>query len=153
MFSLDNLWDGLGALIIDNPDVNYFTGKVTMYPNYNIAARDLILTFMHYYFPDNENLVTPIKPLKLVGDKEKMEALFKGLDYKEGHKVLHQEVKALGENIPPLINSYMSLSATMKTFGTAINEHFGDVEETGIIVTIADIFPSKKERHVNTYKK
>ena len=82
-----------------------------------------------------------------------MEALFKGLDYKEGHKVLHQEVKALGENIPPLINSYMSLSATMKTFGTAINDHFGDVEETGIIVTIADIFPSKKERHVNTYKK
>ena len=153
LFSLDNLWDGLGALVIDNPDVMYFTGKVTMYPDYNITARDLILTFMHYYFPDNENLVTPIKPLKLLGDKEKMEALFKGLDYKEGHKVLHQEVKALGENIPPLINSYMSLSATMKTFGTAINDHFGDVEETGIIVTIADIFPSKKERHVNTYKK
>ena len=80
LFSLDNLWDGLGALVIDNPDVMYFTGKVTMYPDYNITARDLILTFMHYYFPDNENLVTPIKPLKLLGDKEKMEALFKGLD-------------------------------------------------------------------------
>src|ERR1035437_515485 len=30
LFSLDNLWDGLGALIEGNPDVKYFSGKVTM---------------------------------------------------------------------------------------------------------------------------
>jgi hypothetical protein len=153
LFSLDNLWDGLGALVIDNPDVKYFFGKVTMYPDYNSKARDLILVFMHYYFPDNENLVTPIVPLTLDCNKEEIEKLFRGLDYKEGHKVLNQHVRALGENIPPLINSYMNLSATMKTFGTAINSHFGDVEETGIIVRIDDIYPTKKERHVATYKK
>jgi hypothetical protein len=42
-------------------------------------------------------------------------------------------VRARGENIPPLVNAYMNLSATMRTFGTSVNEHFGDVEETGIL--------------------
>jgi hypothetical protein len=41
----------------------------------------------------------------------------------------------------------------MKTFGTSMNSHFGEVEETGILVTIADIYDTKKERHLATYKK
>lgn len=153
LFSLDNLWDGLGALVVDNPDTKYFFGKVTMYTHFNQRARDMILFFMNYYFPDREKMVSPHEPLDYNTDVSDLEQLFKGLDYKEGHKVLNQHVRALGENIPPLINSYMNLSATMKTFGTSLNSHFGEVEETGILVTIADIYETKKERHINTYRK
>jgi hypothetical protein len=46
----------------------------------------------------------------------------------------------------------MNLSPTMKTFGTAANPHFGDVEETGIMVTIADIYDEKKLRHIASYQ-
>lgn len=154
LFSLDNLWDGLGALIVDNPDMKYYFGKVTMYNSFNAEARDMILYFMKYYFPDNEKLVHPHKELGYKTDKVKnFESLFKGLPYKDGHKVLNQHVRALGENIPPLVNTYMNISATMKTFGTAANTHFGDVEETGILVTISDIYDTKKERHINSYHK
>lgn len=153
LFSLDNLWDGLGALVVDNTDVKYFYGKVTMYTDFNKEARDLILFFMNYYFPDADKLVVPKNPLKLEGDLTKMGGFFKGLDYKEGFKVLNAKVRELGENIPPLVNQYMNLSPTMKMFGTAVNDHFGDVEETGILVTIADIYESKKERHIISYKK
>ena len=153
LFSLDNLWDGLGALIVDYKDIKYFYGKVTMYTHYNANARNMILYFMNYYFPDKEKLVYPFKPLMIKSDPKEFEPLFKGLNYKEGHMVLNQNVRNLGENIPPLVNSYMNTSPTMKTFGTAINEHFGGVEETGILVTIKDIYPTKKERHVSSYKK
>ncbi len=153
LFSLDNLWDGLGAMVVDNPDTHYFFGKVTMYTHYNVEARDTLLSFMHYYFGDSEQLVTPIHCVKYQHDLASFHPLFAGLDYKEGHKALNQCIRELGENIPPLINSYMNLSATMKTFGTAVNDLFGDVEETGILVKIADIFESKKERHVQSYIK
>ena len=153
LFSLDNLWDGLGALVVDNPDMKYFFGKVTMYTHFNQRARDMILFFMKYYFPDKEDLVKPHEELKYHTDVSDLEAMFKGHSYKEGHKVLNQHVRALGENIPPLVNSYMNLSATMRSFGTALNTHFGEVEETGIMVTIADIYDTKKERHVTTYQK
>ncbi|MGP8216278.1 MAG: GNAT family N-acetyltransferase [Bacteroidia bacterium] len=152
LFSLDNLWDGLGALVVDNPDMKYFFGKVTMYRHFNVRARDMILYFMQYYFPNKGNLVIPIDPLPLNHDMYRFGTKLKGKDYKDGHAILNQAVRALGENIPPLVNSYMNLSSTMKTFGTCLNPEFGGVEETGILVSIADIYPSKKERHIDSYK-
>lgn len=152
LFTLDNLWDGLGAIHIDNPDIKYFFGKVTMYMHFNREARDMILHFMQHYFPDNEQLVRPFKPLPLTHNMDAFEKELDGLPYKEGHKILNHHVRARGENIPPLVNAYMNLSATMKTFGTALNDHFGDVEETGILVTLSDIYPTKKERHILSYR-
>lgn len=148
LFALDNIWDGLGAIVVNNPDILYFFGKVTMYPSYNTQARDILLHFMHTYFPDKEHLMKPFHPLVQDYDKAAVAEKFEGLDFKEGFKVLNSLVKENSEFIPPLVNIYMNLSPTMKTFGTAVNPEFGNVEETGILVTIPDIYPEKKERHM-----
>ncbi|GAA0878060.1 GNAT family N-acetyltransferase [Algoriphagus jejuensis] len=153
IFSLDNLWDGLGAVVLLNPDVKYLFGKVTMYPHYNRVGRDLLLYFMNHYFPDKEGLVRPKEELRLSyeTDIESQPNPFVDLNYKEGYKYLNSEIRSLGENIPPLINTYMNLSPTMRTFGTALNDEFGDVEETGIMITLSDIYESKKHRHMDTF--
>jgi hypothetical protein len=148
LFALDNIWDGLGALVMHNPDIRYFFGKVTMYPNYNTASRDFLLHFMHHYFPDTEHLMKPFHPLVQDYDKNYVDEQLKGLDFKDGFKVLNSAVKENGEFIPPLVNIYMNLSPSMKTFGTAVNPEFGNVEETAILVTIDDIYQEKKERHM-----
>lgn len=153
LFSLDNLWDGLGALIVLHPEVDYFFGKVTMYTHFNREARDLIITFMHHYFPDKEQLIRVENPVPLSHDTSDFLKAIQALEYKEGHHLLNAKVRELGENIPPLFNAYMNTSPTMKTFPTCINTHFGDVEETGIMVTIKDIYESKKDRHVNSFLK
>lgn len=151
IFSLDNLWDGLGGVVYLNDDIKYLFGKVTMYTHYNREARDLLLSFMHYYFPDDIGLVKAIEPLKLDHDMAKMQRHFHDLDYKAGHRLLTGMLRELGENIPPLVNTYMNLSPTMKTFGTAINDEFGEVEETGILITIDDVYQTKKTRHIESY--
>ena len=148
LFALDNIWDGLGAIVIENPELKYFFGKVTMYPSYNTEARDFLLYFIHFYFPDNEKLMQPFHPLEQSYNCSDFEKLLAGLSFKDGFKVLNSFVKERGEFIPPLVNIYMNLSPTMKTFGTAVNKDFGNVEETGILVTIPDIFEEKKERHL-----
>ena len=153
MYALDNLWDGIGAVIIENQDVKYMFGKVTMYPDFDTLARDMILFFLKKYFPDDEQLIYPIKPLLIETSNKILNNIFTGCNYDEDYKILIQKVRKLGENVPPLVNAYMNLSATMKTFGTAVNHHFGDVEETGILLTVEDIFPGKKDRHLTTYNK
>lgn len=153
IFSLDNLWDGLGALIVDEPEIKYFFGKVTMYLDFDKTARDYILSFISYFFSDKENLLTTLNPLPYHHNTEDFINELKGLNYKEAYKVLQQKVRFLEENVPPLVGAYMNLSSTMKTFGTVLNTNFGDVEETGILVTIDDIYDSKKERHINSYIK
>lgn len=151
IFSLDNLWDGLGAVVALNPDIKYLFGKVTMYTHYNTEARDFLLAFMQHYFPDNDHLVRPIEEIRIKPDIERFAGAFDGLEYKEGYKILNTRIRALGESIPPLINTYMNLSSTMKTFGTAINDEFGEVEETGILITIDDIYATKKSRHIDSF--
>lgn len=151
LFSLDNLWDGLGSLTVLYPDIRYFFGKITMYSTYNSEARDHLLRFMHHYFPDPDKLVIIPHPLVMQHECRDFLEQIKELPYQQGYVLLNKIVRSLGENIPPLFNSYMNLSPTMRTFGTAINIHFGGVEETGIMVTIEDIYPGKKDRHINSY--
>lgn len=153
MYSLDNLWDGLGAIVIDNPDIKYLFGKLTMYPHYDRLARDLILFFLNMHFPDKEGLMKPHKPLGLETNEKILKNIFTGCNYEENYKILINQIRRLNEGIPPLVNAYMNLSSTMRTFGTALNNNFGNVEETGIIVTIKDIYDFKKDRHLSTYKK
>jgi hypothetical protein len=152
MYALDNLWDGIAALLVENDDVRYLFGKVTMYPDFDRLARDMILFFMHKHFPDPEDLITPLVNIELSTSEKVLNSIFSGYNYQEDYKILVAKVRNLGENIPPLFNAYMNLSATMKTFGTALNDHFGHVEETGILVTVEDIYDIKKERHFVSYK-
>lgn len=153
IYALDNIWDGLGTIIVNYPDIKYLFGKITMYPHFDVLAKDMLMFFMNKYFPDHENLIYPRKPLKIKTDLKVLENLFQGNDYDEDYKILIRKMREQGENIPPLFNAYMNLSSTMRNFGTALNEHFGNVEETGIIVTISDIYDDKKNRHITSYKK
>lgn len=151
IYVLDNLWDGLGALTVVYPEIEYLFGKVTMYPSYDEECRNMILYFLNKHFPDPDRLVTTIKPLETHTDVDAMKRLFPNDTFKEDYKVLNKAVRDHGYNIPPLVNAYMGLSPTMRMFGTAINDEFGDVEESGIFFAISDIFEEKKQRHISTY--
>lgn len=151
LFVLDNLWDGLGALSVVDPSLNYYFGKVTMYNTYNSEARNMILYFLNRHFPDTDKLITPVHPLQTHMDMEKMKTLFHYDNFKDNYKILNQEVRKFGINVPPLVSAYMSLSPKMRVFGTAINHEFGEVEETGILIAIDEILEDKKKRHIETY--
>lgn len=152
IYALDNLWDGLGAVLNLNPGLKHFIGKVTMYPDYNREARNMLLSFLHTIFPDNEFLARPIVPLVSPYELAPFHHLWAGKEYKEAYTLLNKLIREREENIPPMINSYMNLSPTMKTFGTAANNAFGDVEETGIMVHIDDIYEARRERYIKSYE-
>ena len=147
IYALDNLWDGLGALTVIYPQIKYLFGKVTMYPDFH---RELLLGFIHRHFPDPDSLVTPIVPLPSIAASPEIQNRYTG-DYKEDMRILSQFVRAAGYRIPPLVNAYMSLSPTMRSFGTAVNREFGDVEETGILISLDQVYEDKKARHISSF--
>ena len=151
IYVLDNLWDGLGALTVIYPQIKYLFGKVTMYPSYGKEARDILLGFLHKHFHDTQRLVWPLEELPSEAKSQKIQELFTGNDFRENYKILNQTIRSLGRNIPPLVNAYMSLSPTMKVFGTAVNHEFGEVEETGIFLKIEEILEEKKRRHIHSF--
>lgn len=151
LYSLDNLWDGLGAITVLRPDMKYFFGKVTVYPSYDEVAREYIFTFLNTYFPDAENLVEPIEPFVRPAFAADFEGLFKGIGFKEEYKILNSNVRERGVNIPPLVNTYMGLSAKMKSFGYAVCEELGGLIEFAIMVPIYEMYEEKKARHIETF--
>jgi hypothetical protein len=151
MFSLDNLWDGLGALLVEHPEVKYLYGKMTMYTDYDVYARDTLLYFLRNFFSDAQELMRPHQAIESKFPDEEFEKIFVGTTYEENYKILVRTVRQQKENIPPLVNAYMNLSSSMMTFGTAINDHFGGVEETGMLITIQDIYEKKKNRYFYSY--
>lgn len=151
LFALDNLWDGLGALTVVMPNVKYFFGKVTMYPSYHRQGRDMILYFLRKHFGDKDGLITPMNPLKMETEEKELAAIFCKESFKDDYKILNSEIRKLGYNIPPLVNAYMSLSPTMRMFGTAINYEFGEVEETGILIAVDEILEDKRMRHIQSF--
>lgn len=150
LYSLDNLWDGLGSLVDIYPEAKYYFGKVTMYPQLERTSRDMILYFMQNQFPDKDHLVTvrPELNLPILTDPEWLASIFSADNYRDNYKILVKQVRDRGAAVPPLVNAYMNLSPTLRSFGTALNPGFGKVEETGILVTISDMFEEKVKRHL-----
>ncbi len=152
LFALDNLWDGLGALVHSTKGAKYFIGKVTIYNSYPVEARELIYSYMFKYFSDTEQLIVPKLPV-IISDKTKAQAteIFTGKDLNADYKILQKAIRAEGETIPPLFNAYIGLSDTMKMFGTTFDADFGSVYETGIMVKMDDLLEVKRKRYIEPY--
>ena len=151
LYSLDNLWDGLGAIALEIPETRYFFGKITMYPQMNSRAKDMVRFFMLKHFPDANHLVKPFEAMPITMEQKELESLFDGKNYKEDYQILTHSVRALGSVVPPMINAYITLSPTMRCFGTAENKDFGNTDETGILVAIKEIIPEKRARYMESY--
>ena len=152
LFALDNLWDGLGALTHTVKDTRYFIGKVTIYEDYPITARELIYEYMSRYFPDPDIMIIPVTPViisrnsKLIASK-----IFSGNNSSDDYKALQKAIRAEGETIPPMFNAYIGLSDTMLFFGSIFDPNFGNVYETGIMITMADLIETKRKRYIDSY--
>lgn len=152
LFALDNLWDGLGALIHSIKGARYFIGKVTIYNSYPTIARELIYEYVSRYFPDPDGL---IRPHEIVNVSESTKLLAKKIfvdkDPSTDYKALQKAVRIEGETIPSMFHAYIGLTDTMRVFGSIFDPSFGSVYETGIMVTMEDLLEAKKIRYIAPY--
>jgi len=151
LFALDNLWDGIAAIVMQYPDVMYLLGKMTIYRSYNRTARNLIFYYLWKHFGDKENLITPYHPVPEEENPEMVGLILRDEDTKLDYRNLKDAVHRLGCAIPPLVNSYMTISPSLKMFGTGINDEFGDIYDTGILICFNEMYDDKRLRHVLSY--
>ncbi len=152
LFSLDNLWDGLGALVHYEKDVDYFIGKVTLYNSYPKIARELLYEYLNLYFPDNKGLIFPKMPYQISDESVQMaKMLFTENDAKKDYKILQKALKKIDVAVPAMFNAYIGLTNTMKTFGTIVDKEWSNVLETGIMLTVNDLEDNKRKRHIESY--
>ena len=153
IFALDNLFDGLGALMVMyKSSMKYFFGKMTIYSQYPTPAREMIQVFLNKWFgAAHLKRVKLRKPVR-VRRAAKYVKLLTGKTFKDDYRNLKAYVSSFGVSIPPLVNSYMNLSPRMQYFGTGLNDEFGDVYDSGILIPFKYIADDKIRRHIDTVK-
>lgn len=153
IFALDNLWEGIGAIITENTNVRYLYGKITIPENYNQTARILLTWFLDHYFKGKYNLMRPRNPvvsprvLAISGNQ------VTGTNPENDYKIIANFIKSLDVAIPPLISAYLRLAKRITIFGTTVNPEFGNAFETGILIAIRDIHPEKQARYISKIQK
>ena len=151
LFALDNIWDGIGAIMYNHPEMRWMIGKVTIYPDYNETARELIYAYLEQYHMGEKGLFGPYHPLpSMTGNGEKSFP-FVGGDKQENYHILQHAVREQGTVIPPLFSAYLNLTNDLQFFGNAINDELANVYETGIMVDFNAVYPEKKERYITPY--
>ena len=139
IFALDNLWDGIAAVILQHPNIMYLLGKMTIYPTYDKSCRELIEHFLWKHFPDPDELARPKQPVDVEVDGRLL------------NLILKDAIRKLGSGIPPLVNSYMNTSPTLRMLGTGVNDEFFDAYDTGILVCYDEMYAEKRDRHREPY--
>jgi hypothetical protein len=147
LFALDNLWDGLGALTLKYPKVKYFYGRITLYKNLPGAAKYLLFEYLYNHFGQT-GLLSPIQPMHFDFPLNRIHSSGNVAQIELGYTQLSKKLRSMGIFVPPMVNAYIRLSPSMKVLGTFHNKEFGEVDEIAILITIADIYPHKIERHI-----
>ena len=151
LFTMDNLWDGIAGVLLSNPGTEYLFGKMTIYGSYDKLGRELIMYFLEKHFPDREELIRPYSAITPDADRRLLQLVLRENDLKSDLRLLKDALKRLGMGIPPLVNSYINSSSTMKIFGSAVNDELSDAIETGLMIRFDEIYEEKRERHIRTY--
>ena len=153
IFALDNVWDGLVAIIMKNPDLLYFFGKITLYPTYDHITRDLIYHFFWKHFGDKDELVRPWDDQAVMpaSDPELMDLIENKDDVVEDYKLLKAAARLRGVNVPPNVTAYLSITSQMLMFGTAVNRLMHNIEDTAVLIPFDEIYHEKKSRHIGAY--
>ncbi|MBO6247763.1 MAG: GNAT family N-acetyltransferase [Bacteroidales bacterium] len=151
LFTMDNLWDGIASVILKHPGTLYFLGKMTIYPTYDKTSRNLIIHFLKKHFNDADGLVRPKKEIRITDNAKLMDLVLREDDVRKDYRLLKEAVRKLGTNIPPLVNSYINSSSSMRMFGSCVNDELGDAIETGIMIGFDDIYSDKKDRHMEAF--
>ena len=154
LFALDNLWDGLGAIIYQNKHIRYLLGKVTLYPSFEEKARNLIYAYLEQFNKDKQLLAVPHQAFDAdENGRIAAQSLFTEASIEENFKLLLNTVRQMNTVVPPLFVAYLHLCPTLRYFGNAANDEFGDVYETGIMVPLDEIDSAKRDRHIGSFER
>ena len=153
IFALDNLWDGLVAIIMKYPNLLYYFGKITVYPSYDHITRNLLYHFLWKHFGDKEELVRPWEDQAIMpdSDPELMNLIVNKEDMVEDYKLLKAAGKLRGVNLPPNMTIYLSITSQMLMFGTAVNRLMHNIEDTSVLIPFDSIYHDKKQRHIGAF--
>lgn len=152
IFAIDNLWDGIGALICRLPNIKYLFGRVWLSSSLGDHATNLIIYFLEKHYINIRDIIQPIGDFEIKIDDTWARNQLTMEDFNEDYKILNTELRRLGKTIPPLLNAYIKLAKKIRYFGVAADTMSRNVKDVGILVPLDEVYKNKVDRYISSFK-
>lgn len=146
IFALDALWEGV-AKIVKLTNAEYLFGRVTLYEELGVRARNILVGYMQHITPSDSALMKAKEPLRVGISRRRFSQIFNADTPEENYKILLSKMRSMHRRIPPIISSYLRLSPSLRLFGSYRNRELGGVVESAIMLTISDFYDKVKSRY------
>ena len=152
--ALSYLWQGLGAILLINPEIKFLFGGVSLSNSYLKEAKELIIYFYKKWFRADSNLAYA-KNRFIISEKrnEELKNIFSSDDYKNEFKILKNMLKVYGHSVPTLFKQYSELceKGGIEFLDFGIDADFQNCVDGLIMVEVDKIKYSKKEKYINNH--
>lgn len=150
-YSLDYLWQGIGAYVAKQPSLRYLFGPVSLSGEFPRAAQVRIVWFYQQWFPPLQVLAQPNHPFIYTPDEQAaMIALFPGMDYTQDLQRLKSELQQLGVKLPPLFKQYSELCEPggVQFACFSVDPAFNNSIDALLIVDLNQLKPRRRQRYL-----
>ena len=145
------LWLGLGALLVRHPQLQYFFGNVTLYPQLGQAAMQLIVQYCQQLYPSPSPMLQAKPELCYKAAVLAVDATLRQASAEQRVKHLQDLLKPLACRIPPVLQSYLSVGNAIWFDDVALDHDFGGAYEQSIIVPLAALSSSFRQRFLECH--
>lgn len=148
--ALDYLWFGIGAYIKNNPNIKYMFGPVSISTTFPTVAKDMMIFYYNHYYGSKDNLIEAKTPYQYSNNLSEIKELFDLNDKKKDFKFLKSTLSNIGVSIPTLYKQYSEIAIDdgVKFLGFNVDNSFGDCIDGFILVEVAKIKDSARQRYM-----
>lgn len=148
--ALDYLWFGIGAYIKNNPNIKYMFGPVSISTTFPTVAKDMMIFYYNHYYGSKYNLIEAKTPYQYSNNLSEIKELFDLNDKKKDFKFLKSTLSNIGVSIPTLYKQYSEIAIDdgVKFLGFNVDNSFGDCIDGFILVEVAKIKDSARQRYM-----
>lgn len=153
--SLEYLWYGIGAFLVNNPQYRYLFGPVTLSGQLPAKAKEMLVHFYRQQFSTPVPLAVSNAPF-VIGDvkQQQLDARYDEPtfdNYKANFKTLKQSLAELNVAVPTLFKQYSELCEEdgVKFLDFGVDAEFADCIDGLVFVDTEKLLPKKKAKYIN----
>ncbi|NCO70030.1 MULTISPECIES: lysophospholipid acyltransferase family protein [Shewanella] len=149
--SLEYLWQGIGAFLINNPQYRFLFGPVSLSDNLPVQAKEMLVFFYKHQFATQDVLARSFNSYQFTDERQhQLHQLFNGSDYAENFKILKRTLANMAVSVPTLFKQYGELcdNQGVQFLDFGIDAEFGDCIDGLVLVDIHQLKPIKYQKYL-----
>ncbi len=148
-YSLDLLWQGIGAYLVMHPKVRYLFGAVSLSNDYpNLAKHEIVAFYQHFYQPTEKSMWATAKQPFFTN--RSVQESYRAQNLRQAQRCLIRSLTRQCVGLPPLYKHYSNLctSGGVNFIDFGVDPSFGDCIDALVLIDMNRLKQNRRKRYL-----